>query len=370
MLLRRFPNHGRRERAVTSMMAGFTGVATNAGEYVRLYDESLAIFRELDDRWGIAEALVGLAWGNQGQYHDLALVKQNLLSNLNTYREIGDDFGAALVLLYLATFQHHLGEYAQARRCFEEALTLMRKMGDLYRQSNCLDEAGYTARQMGDFGAARQMHEESLALSREIGDQQGVAGSLDNLGLVALDAGDFDQAERLFREGLEIRRHTDVAWTWLIAVSTLNLSAVMLAKGNLSEAERYARESVSQSPEWSECLNQMGHVLRAHRKAGEAQSSYRAALASALHQHILWSALHSVFGLAALRADAGDTAGAAEGLTFVAHHQATDYATRMTAEALLAELRPKLSPTEWHEAQRRAAALTLEAFQPEDTIAA
>jgi hypothetical protein len=53
-----------------------------------------------------------------------------------------------------------------------------------------------------DLGRAAQLTEEAVALMRELGDKGGVALGLCNLGWVALLQNDLDKAAEIFRESL------------------------------------------------------------------------------------------------------------------------------------------------------------------------
>jgi tetratricopeptide (TPR) repeat protein len=275
-------------------------------------------------------------------------------------RAAGDERSVASILIELAELHHHLGEFAEARRRFDESLTLARELEDRYSLSICLDAMGYVVRQMGDLDVARGLHEESLALSREIGDVQGIAGSLDNLGLVAYDAGDLAEATRLFREGLALRQGSDNTWSWIVGISLEHLAGAALARGDLAEAERLARESLALLPRWAVGLSRMGDILRAQGKFSEAVTLYRTAIAISVKHNHLWPAPPAVHGLAQLRASEGDVRQAVALLRFAARHPACDYGARRAIEPALATLTSRLSAQELALAEADAQALTLE----------
>jgi predicted ATPase/DNA-binding SARP family transcriptional activator/Tfp pilus assembly protein PilF len=353
-LLERFPGCAPTIRASVSAFALTTGAIRERAEFERMFDDSLDIFRENKDPWGIAMALTALAEMNA----DPETAKQLFRESLSICLAAGDERSAASMLIDFAELHHNLGEFAEARRRFDQSLALSRALEDRYAMSLCLDCVGYVARQMGDLPEARRLHEDSLALSREIGDVQGVAGSLDNLGLVDLDAGDIDQAARRFKEGLALRRNGDGPWTWIVGVSLEHLAATALALGNLPEAERWVRESVALMPHWSIGRSRLGDVMRARGRFAEAADCYRSALSLSLDHNHLWSAPVAVHGLAHLRAAEGDLRGAAAMLLFASRHPACDYGTRCAAERALAEWTARLAPPELAQAESDAQGLT------------
>ena len=101
-----------------------------------LYEESLALRREIGDKWGIGSSLHNLAFIAWGR-----------------------------------------GDYQGARALFEESLALRREIGDKYAISITLSQLGDMIQEQGDYTGARALHEECLALRREIGNKVGIAES-------------------------------------------------------------------------------------------------------------------------------------------------------------------------------------------------
>ena len=73
--------------------------------------------------------------------------------------------------------------------------------------------------------------------SREIGYRMGAGDHLDNVGGTAWAVGDHDLAIERYSEALRIR--TAMNDTWGMAISTSNLGAAHLAKGEPTEARRF-----------------------------------------------------------------------------------------------------------------------------------
>jgi predicted ATPase/class 3 adenylate cyclase/Tfp pilus assembly protein PilF len=131
----------------------------------RLFEEALAISRTLDDRAGIAQALVGLGGvAQQGE------------------------------------------ELETARACFEESLGIRREQGDSGGTAFCLHALGFVAMSQGDLAEARALHEESVAIWRESGDETGMVYGLDSLGCVTLYQGELETARSLFEQALGLAR--------------------------------------------------------------------------------------------------------------------------------------------------------------------
>ena len=199
-----------------------------------LLEESLAIFRELDDRAGIAQSLNNL--GNvaieQGDYPAArALYEESLAIR----RELGDRRGMATVLCNLGNVAYERGDFTAAR-ILSEALAISRELGDRARIADALNNLGNLACNQGDFGSARALIEESLAIGRDLGDRDGIASSLHSLGVVAYLQGHLAAARALYTESLDNRRELDDRLG--IARALEGLAAVVAALGSSLRAAR------------------------------------------------------------------------------------------------------------------------------------
>ena len=122
------------------------------------------------------------------------------------YRELGDQSGTASALNSLGSAVRNAGDVERARPLFEEALAIRREMGDEPGQATALYNLGCLALDEGDRARGRAMLEEGLALDAKAGDEWGVAADVHALGVAALDAGELDEARGLFVRALEAFR--------------------------------------------------------------------------------------------------------------------------------------------------------------------
>ena len=100
-------------------------------------------------------------------------------------RELGDRRGMAGVLGNLGYVAYELGDRSAARALSVEALAISRELGDPGRVADALNNLGNVAYDQGDFASARALHEEGLAIGRELGDRDAIATNLLSLGAVA-----------------------------------------------------------------------------------------------------------------------------------------------------------------------------------------
>jgi predicted ATPase/DNA-binding SARP family transcriptional activator len=352
------PLGARKELALAKWTAAYFDAMESPAEKARLARESLAIYEELGDRSGIARCYLDLGLGPpEGGYQREYLEKSLALS-----REIGDRWCMAFALFILGENSLQLGAYQEAKRYYQESLVIRRQIGDHQGMQWALDCLGFVAREQGEYGEAQRLILESLTIAREIGDQLGVSGSLDLLGLVALDLGDYEEAEQLLKEGLAIR--TQVGAGWEAVLSIQHLGDLALAVGDHEGASRNYHRSLRICQD----LDRPAGVAEAHRGLGAvcstlgdpegARQHFRAALEMAAD---VGARLDILARFAALMASEGEREGAAELSAFVLHHRASPKRTQNRAGRLLDELASQLPPGATAAAQERGRARDLDA---------
>ena len=154
-----------------------------------------------------AKALSGggfLAW-MQG---DQSLARSQLEESVALWREVGDGQGLAQALRFLSGSFESGGDYAAARPLAEESVRLFREGEDTFGLGITLSRLGITALAQGDHAAARAALEEGVAICREIGDDWALALALRNLGIGALREGEHGEAVARLAESLGVLKET------------------------------------------------------------------------------------------------------------------------------------------------------------------
>ena len=106
----------------------------------------------------------------------------------------------------LGTVAINLGDYAEARAYYEEALGIAREFGDRRLQGDCLRGVARVATRLGEPTAAQARYEEALSIAREVGDRRFEGRCTGDLGIVALNLGDYRSARAFYEEALSIAR--------------------------------------------------------------------------------------------------------------------------------------------------------------------
>ena len=203
-LLQRCP--GQRTAVYARALEG-AGRLTNAlGEHdtaLALAEESMAIYREVGNRQGLAGALtirgVALRW--QG---NVTLGNECLMEALALYRELGDRWGVAQNLHELGKYLADFGGDASGRAMLEESAAILEELGEEYVFTGVLVSLGIVAIGRADYTSARKHFERSLNIAREINYPWPAADALTNLGYVLRLQGEYASARVHFEEAIRV----------------------------------------------------------------------------------------------------------------------------------------------------------------------
>ena len=135
--------------------------------------ESVHLFRQVDDRWGLALALYNLGDDFVHTTPDTAGdgERANALyaESLELFRAERDDRGAALVLTSSGSHAARTGELTTAQAHLEEGLRILRQEGDTWRMAQALHRLAGIATVRGDPQRAGALLTECLAIYEDLG---------------------------------------------------------------------------------------------------------------------------------------------------------------------------------------------------------
>jgi len=230
-----------------------------------LLDESLALWRELGDVEGIAEAL-----NHQGNLartrFEYDSARALLGEALSLREQAGHDRGIAVSLRNLGLLAALQRDHETAASLYGRALPLARQLGDKRVVATLTHALSMVEFEDGDRGAARALIEESLGLARELGDKQGIAESLTVLSGINACEGDPTAAASTLDEALALwrslgARHA-LAWTYTM------LGDMAISAGDVIAAGSYLTVAVR---EWRR-LDDAAALARVLNLAGWAAS--------------------------------------------------------------------------------------------------
>jgi DNA-binding CsgD family transcriptional regulator/tetratricopeptide (TPR) repeat protein len=177
---------------------------------------------------------------------------------------------------------NELGDFSDARGCFEQSLFLARQTGDEWLATFALQSLGIVASNQSDFDRAEPLFTDALERWRGLQDQAAISRCLNDLGLVADRKGDHDRAIAYYEEALPIAR---AAGDLLFAALLLgNLAGACIGVGEWARGEALTEEALDQSrmlgDRFGEAVNlyNLAECLERRGDTAGAWERYRASL--------------------------------------------------------------------------------------------
>ena len=185
-----------------SRAGGLVSVHGDAASARPLFEEGLAIARELGDRKAEANLLCNL--GDISTESDPPAARAALEQSLAIHREIGNLSGIAHSSLLLGNVALRQDRPEEAQALYAESLSLNRALGNPQKTGHALWCLARCAIGRGDYAQARALLEECVALFRELQDPWGLSAALALAGEAALQEGEYAQARPMLAEHLRL----------------------------------------------------------------------------------------------------------------------------------------------------------------------
>jgi tetratricopeptide (TPR) repeat protein len=257
-------------------------IGAHYGDAMALHDSALRAAQDVGDRFGQANAHLGLGticyW--LGRYDEAA---EHYQQSATMFREDRDPNGEIRALTNLGIIYAQWGYHDKALNQYRQALDGFRELGDRNGEAMAMGWVGYELGLLGRFEEAFEHLERALAMFRDIGDRMREAEVLYDLGEVHRLRGRYDEAFELIGRALEIGRETGDRYRQTDALN--GLAEVLRATGRLDEALAHhgsalalARES-GQRVEEARALDGIATILDATGHREEARRRWRDALA-------------------------------------------------------------------------------------------
>jgi predicted ATPase/DNA-binding CsgD family transcriptional regulator len=183
-------------------------IASRGGNYAegrKLFEESMARQRELGNKRGTAFALVGYAQMLLASQHDAEMVHPMLKESLALFREVGDRWGVAAASAYLGQVALQQGDMTTASTLANVSVQLCREIGHRWFMCQALTVLAKVAETEQDQLLARSLYQESLDVVIEVGDKVLIALGLEGLAGVVATQGEPVWATRLWGAASALR---------------------------------------------------------------------------------------------------------------------------------------------------------------------
>ncbi len=202
-----------------AQQGGFAFSLTQPKQARQLLENGLTILRQHEAHRDTAFALLRLSEVTMFHESNPAAAKLYLQESLMIYQQSGDEWGIAYAIRWLGFAALLLEDFEEARRLGQESFATYQKTGDLGGMAIALSIVGLAALGMQDYPTAKQAGQESLALCREIGLHWAMVQGLLAAAGATCALGEYDESRRFFQESLKItseRRFIgDILWTFV-----------------------------------------------------------------------------------------------------------------------------------------------------------
>jgi tetratricopeptide (TPR) repeat protein len=211
------------------------------GDSVTAHQVGLESARALGDRHAEAWMLnnLGIAYSVRRREEGIRCFEQAM----TIYRELGDLRGESRAATNVANAYFDLRRFSEALEAAQRSLAIQRRAGKRYGEGIALELIGCACRELGRYAEAIDHMYAALAIFRELGDRRTEADVLSDLGEAYLGSGHLAEAVAALNESLAIWADIDDQYGRAEALERLALAQRQLgendqARASLAEAVR------------------------------------------------------------------------------------------------------------------------------------
>jgi len=190
---------------LAAILWGFLYRRKSWNDWVSTHVLALESARQLDDPYGVATVLGGLAIARRElrQYDD---AEKCFRGALDIWVELGDVYGQAWVANGYGNACRELGRYREAIALSLRALAAWRELGDRHGEGTTHNSLSGIYRELGRLDEALAHSDQAVAAFAEVGDRHSEAWAMNSAAIVHRDSGELMRAVELYRRALEERR--------------------------------------------------------------------------------------------------------------------------------------------------------------------
>ena len=301
---RQLPNQPRLTAEYAYLLRHYAYRENEPAKAYQWFDESLSLSHALENELAIAEAHLSRAlygWRED----DPSAARAHFEQAIAHFRDLDERWQLARVLAELGEFaQVRLDDRITARKSFEESLQISRELEDARGIAFALVHLGDLAIEQNKLDEARDYASEGLVVASELNDMESLAWGLDDLSIVAMCEGRFDEAERLGAESLSLSQE----WgsTWHAVLRRHWLARVYLYQGEEEKAVKLFEENRKASQEarfdggYADSLHQLGCAALRRGNLEKAKSHLTESIQILHRAHFGYGLTYSLDAFAAL----------------------------------------------------------------------
>ena len=202
--------------------------------------------------------------------------------SLRIFRELDDKKSSAMVLFNMGKVLQTLGRYDRALSVLNESLSINKELKDQQNIAGCLNVTGTVYAALGQYDKALTYYQEALRLNKSLNIQNEIATSLRNIGDAYCGLFERDKAITYYQEALDLQKRNNLRFDMAITYTNIGVLYKELdqydkALSNFEESLKISRE-IDNSALIAGNLNNMGGVYSSLGKSESALSYYQQSL--------------------------------------------------------------------------------------------
>ncbi|MBZ5657761.1 MAG: tetratricopeptide repeat protein [Acidobacteriia bacterium] len=297
---------------------------------------------------GSAARMIGIVLYHKG---DFAGARKSFEEALGIFRKIGTQLSVSQTLTDLGNLLYDQGKLEEARQYYEDSLRIDREISRAQDIACDLGNIANVLEGLGDLVGATRMQEQSLQAFREVGDKRGEASTLGNLGLVLPERGELALAKQNYDQALVLIQeigHKRGRGFVLQGVAEIELAQYQLQQARVTAQEGLAlRQELKDQVRVAQSQTSLAEIALEQGKAAEAEAFARTAAPTFEQQKVTdYATLCAAILVRSLLAqDRIEDAKAAADQALVLSQRTGDRAARFAAVIAAAEVSAKLGKT-------------------------
>ncbi len=209
---------------------------------IQSFEQSLSIYKELNDEKGIVYCLGNLGAINANEkkyyqaaeyYEQLLKIQEQTLAPLETL----DD------LINIAALYTQLEELDKAKPFWERALDVAMQLKNDEKTALCLTNLGAIGYKNGDMVSAQTYYSQLLNIAQNIQNQSDEVLALNNLATISYNLGDLSKSVQYWEEALALA--SKIGRVQVVLDALINLSNINYQLENFEKSSQYLEQYVS-----------------------------------------------------------------------------------------------------------------------------
>jgi DNA-binding SARP family transcriptional activator len=305
----------RPEKAFATWHLGKVMLHVDRAQARPLYEQSLATYRTLDDRWGMANVLEDLGWA-ACYAGDYGLARQLGEQDLALRRALDDQRGVSRSLRYLSIIAHRQGRLEEAENLIRESCAIPLARQSQAERADRFSGSGWIWMMLGHFLEGHSWLEESVSIWNDLGVANMGAYMSIPLGFAKIHLGQYEEGGALAQTGFDAARQAGDDGRLGLARFVLGWTA--LAQSQYAKASACLQESVTlfralaARDRVGEILALLGYAARGLGQCAQARRYLCEALQIAAELEVFLPIVFALPAVALLWADRGEPEQAVE----------------------------------------------------------